>query len=113
MNLVEVDVVDGGVSLAGTTIPIDREVLARVTSGRALLGVRPEDLDVVDSGVAVTVELVEMLGADTYIYGRLAEGPLLVARVDPSVRPDLGSVIHVAPSRTYLFAADTDQPLLG
>ncbi len=113
MNLAEVDVVDAGVSLAGTTIPVDREVLAKVTSGRALLGVRPEDLDVVGSGVAITVELVEMLGADTYIYGRLSEGPLLVARVDPSIRPALGSVVHVMPSRTYLFAAEGDQSLLG
>jgi multiple sugar transport system ATP-binding protein len=113
MNLVDVPVVDGGVTLAGTTVPIDRAVLAKVTSGRALLGVRPEDLDVVDTGVAMTVELVEMLGADTYIYGRLADGPTLVARVDPSIRPALGSVIQVAPSRTYLFAADGDQALLG
>jgi multiple sugar transport system ATP-binding protein len=113
MNLVEAPVVDGGVSLAGVTVPVDRAVLAKAAFGRVLLGVRPEDLDVVDAGVPMTVELVEMLGADTFIYGRLADGPTLVARVDPSIRPAIGSTIQVMPSRSYLFATDGDQLLLG
>jgi multiple sugar transport system ATP-binding protein len=71
MNVVDVAIVDGGVDLAGTIVPVERTVLDQASSGRVLLGMRPEDLRLEDSGAAMTVQLVEMLGADAYVYGRL------------------------------------------
>src|SRR6478735_69107 len=70
MNLMEVPVVDGGVDLHGHTVPISREDLAGV--GKTVtLGVRPEDLDLSTdtAGIPVTVDVVEELGADAFIYG--------------------------------------------
>ena len=116
MNLVEVPIVDGGVDLAGCQVPVDRSVLARATEGRVLLGVRPEDLRIESGGTAMTVDLVEALGADTYVYGTVAmpAGPvMMVARTVPSARPDIGSTVQVRPARTYVFAVDGHQERLG
>ena len=51
-------------------MPIAREDLAGVGKD-VTLGVRPEDLELSSdaSGIPVTVDVVEELGADAYIYG--------------------------------------------
>jgi len=116
MNVVEVAVVDGGVDLAGTIVPVERTVLDQAASGRVLLGVRPEDLRLDDSGVPMTVELVEMLGADAYVYGRVdssgggeGSGATLVLRCDPGARPEVGAVVRVRPTAAHVFHADGEQ----
>ena len=46
------------------------------------LGVRPEDMTVSDGGeLSATVEVVEQLGGETIVYGRLADGQALVAKL--------------------------------
>ncbi len=115
MNLVDVPVVDGGVDLGGLVVPVERAVLAKASSDRVLLGVRPENLRIADDGAALTVDLVEALGADTFVYGTLQTpaGPVtLVARTQPSVRPALGSTIHVRPESCYVFSPDGTQDRL-
>jgi sn-glycerol 3-phosphate transport system ATP-binding protein len=78
-------------------------------AGRAqILGIRPEHLDVTaGNGWAVTVETVELLGAERLIYGRI-NGEQIIVRVEegtPRTRnPD--SVIHVAPRADRLHAFD-------
>ena len=112
MNIVETPIVDGGVDLGGITVPVSRETLARASSDRVLLGVRPEDMRIVDTGAPLQVELVEALGADTYVYGSLAtpSGTVpLVIRTHPSVRPVLGSTLYVAPSHVYTFDTEGDR----
>lgn len=112
MNIVETPIVDGGVDLGGITVPVSRETLARASSDRVLLGVRPEDMRIVDTGAPLQVELVEALGADTYVYGSLAtpSGAVpLVIRTHPSVRPELGSTLYVAPSHVYTFDTEGDR----
>ena len=116
MNLVETPIVDGGVDLAGSTVPVSREVLSGSSGNSVLLGIRPEDLRMSDTGAAMTVELVEALGADTYIYGTIATGggrTSMVLRAEPSVRPEIGSTVTVAPTRTYVFDTQGDKRRLG
>ena len=110
MNIVDVAIVDGGVDFAGTIVPVERSILAQASSGRVLLGVRPEDLRIDDAGAPMTVQLVEMLGADAYVYGRLdgSQSPL-VARCDPAGRPEVGAVVRVRPAQTHVFHAEGDQ----
>ena len=110
MNVVDVAIVDGGVDLAGTIVPVERTVLDQASSARVLLGMRPEDLRLEDSGAAMTVQLVEMLGADAYVYGRLdGSEATLVARCDPASRPEVGTVVHVRPTQTHVFQVEGDQ----
>ena len=91
-------------------MPVERSILAQASSGRVLLGVRPEDLRIDDAGAPMTVQLVEMLGADAYVYGRLdgSQSPL-VARCDPAGRPEVGAAVRVRPAQTHVFHAEGDQ----
>ena len=115
MNLIEVPIVDGGVALGGVTVPIERSILDKATGPRVLLGVRPEDLPLADSGPAVTVELVENLGADNFVHGVIADDQgnnvPLVAR--GKSMPNMGDVVHVQPTRTYVFDLAGDQPRIS
>jgi multiple sugar transport system ATP-binding protein len=114
MNLITADIVDGGVQFNGVPLPIERSVLDKATGAHVIVGVRPEDLHIAESGPEMTVTLVEELGADTYVYGsftaRDGSSVSLVAR-DQSHRPSprIGETVHIDPQRTYVFDAQGDQ----
>ncbi|WP_222195851.1 ABC transporter ATP-binding protein [Modestobacter italicus] len=109
MNQLELPVVDGGVQFGDSTLPVDRAALALAGDQRVLVGVRPEDLQLAEHGLPVTVDVVEELGADGFVYGHTviagAEHPVVV-RVDGRRVPARSSTIHVRPepARTHLFA---------
>jgi multiple sugar transport system ATP-binding protein len=114
MNLFDVPVVDGGVKFGTTIHPIERSLLTGVGE-EVTLGVRPEDLTIsMDSGgLPVTVEVVEELGADAYIYGSTTESageikPIIV-RVDGRTPPEKGAVVHLTPKgeHVHLFHTET------
>jgi multiple sugar transport system ATP-binding protein len=110
MNLIPTTSVDGGVTLGATTYPVPREVLAK--AGKNItLGVRPEDLDVAETGIPVTVELVEELGADANVHGSLRTGESdnpIVARVDGRKPPGKGETVHFIPKQGHVHLFDTD-----
>ena len=116
MNLARVPITDGGVDFGGHHVPVERDVLAKSSGSEVILGVRPEALRVGDIGVAMSVTLVEDLGADTYIHGTVAlpSGATdMVARTGPGsgIRP--GAEIRVAPELHYIFDTEGDQLRLG
>jgi multiple sugar transport system ATP-binding protein len=114
MNLFDVPVVDGGVKFGTVTHPIARDLLTGV-GPEVTLGVRPEDLTIraEGEGLPVTVEVVEELGADAYIYGSTTEtaGDIkpIIVRVDGRTPPKKGSVVHLSPKgeHVHLFHAET------
>ncbi len=120
MNLLELPVAEGGVKFGESVLPIAREHLAK--AGKTVtVGVRPEDLVVADSGqgLPVTVDVVEELGADAYIYGSTqahqvdAEGDTelpkpFIARVDGRRPPEKGSIINLAPQEGHLHVFNTE-----
>ena len=71
MNLLSGTTAGDGIAVVdGVDFPIERSAAARAT-GTVTLGVRPEAWRVVgpeDPGFAVTVQVVEELGADSYLY---------------------------------------------
>ncbi|GAB3768631.1 sn-glycerol-3-phosphate import ATP-binding protein UgpC [Ramlibacter monticola] len=86
-------------------------LLKDVPGGRAgaLLGVRPEHLDVGDGGWEMRTDTVELLGAERLIYGRVGEEPIIV-RVEEDHRvPAAGQVIRVRPraDRLHWFDASS------
>ena len=113
MNIIAAPIVDGGVDLNGYTVPVDRTFLDKAASGKVLVGVRPEDLELAGEGADMTVTLVEELGADTYVYGTFkafdGSNVDLVARGQGMAAPKIGSVVKVRPSRTYVFDSEGDQ----
>ncbi|MCX2724326.1 sn-glycerol-3-phosphate import ATP-binding protein UgpC [Roseibium salinum] len=82
-----------------------------------VLGVRPEHLEVVDGpasgdGVAleVTVDVLEPVGAETYIYASFDEGgPEIVVRVSSHAVHHVGERLHLraAPDYVHFFDPDT------
>ena len=112
MNIIPSLITEGGVDMNGHLVPIERDVLAKATATKVILGVRPEDLALATEGADMTVTLVEELGADTYVYGTYAgpDGPVdLVARGQGMAAPKIGTVVKVSPTRIYVFDSEGAQ----
>lgn len=116
MNMATATKVDGGASVNGFTIPVERSILDQASGSEVLVGVRPEDLHLADEGIEMTVTVVEELGADTFVYGQFtgADGRNvdLVARDRGFHAPRIGSTARVRPERIYVFDTAGDQKRL-
>ncbi|RII13801.1 Trehalose import ATP-binding protein SugC [Streptomyces sp. YIM 130001] len=137
MNLVEVPITDGGVKFGNSVVPVGRDALSTASDkgdSTVTVGVRPEHFDIVEqngeaakslskestdspAGLAVTVNVVEELGADAYIYGTAevagGEQKDLVVRVSGRSVPDKGAQLHVVPrpGETHVFSTSTGERL--
>jgi multiple sugar transport system ATP-binding protein len=126
MNLLDVSVVDGGVKVGSSTIPVARADLSKAHADAVTVGVRPEDLNLVNEGqgIPVVVDVVEELGADAYIYGTAtvhqhrdeddqADAPErpFIARVDGRRPPQKGETVYLAPKEghIHMFNAETGE----
>jgi multiple sugar transport system ATP-binding protein len=109
MNLFTVPVVDGAVSLGGQTLALPTEIAA--AAAELSVGIRPEQLHIADHGIAVEVDFVEELGADTYLYGRTV-GPQspqsVIARAPGGTDVRRGDRIslHLDVAELHFFAPD-------
>lgn len=130
MNLVEVPITDGGVKFGNSVVSVEREALSSATAKgdtTVTVGCRPEHFDLVNgdggglkkdehAGLAVSVDVVEELGADGYVYGNAEIGGKekeLVIRVSGREVPEKGSTIHVVPraGETHVFSTSTGERL--
>jgi multiple sugar transport system ATP-binding protein len=105
MNLKTVPLTAGGAQLDGLTVPLTRSALETASAAgltEVTFGVRPESLRLAsadEEGVELTVELVEELGADAYVYGSVRIGgqpERFIVRVDGRTPPALGQHVKVA-----------------
>ncbi|KTR04756.1 ABC transporter ATP-binding protein [Curtobacterium luteum] len=113
MNLLPADVVEGGIKFGTLNHPIDRDTLSNARSGNITVGIRPEDVVVSTSGegLPVTVDVVEELGADGYLYGHAdvnGQRTDIVARVDGRSHPSIGDTIVITPKQGHVHAFDTE-----
>ncbi len=82
-----------------------------------IVGIRPEHLDITDTGWALHVEAVEMLGAERLVYGRWSHGSgkemVIVRTEEADAVPVIGTTIHVTPrpDRLHSFDAKTGKRL--
>jgi sn-glycerol 3-phosphate transport system ATP-binding protein len=103
MNLLEGLASGSRFTVGGVTLDLPA---AAPREGKLLLGVRPEHADAAASGWPVKVEMVEMLGAERLLYGKLGES-LFTVRVDATLPvPALGSTIALAVSAEHLHWFD-------
>jgi sn-glycerol 3-phosphate transport system ATP-binding protein len=79
----------------------------------AILGIRPEHLQISGTGWPVLVETIEMLGAERLIYGRYQDEFLIVRTEESMAAPALGQTIHVTPrpDRLHWFDAASGKRL--
>ncbi|MFJ4296050.1 ABC transporter ATP-binding protein [Curtobacterium sp. SP.BCp] len=113
MNLLPADVVEGGIKFGTLNHAIDRDTLSNARSGNITVGIRPEDVIVSTSGegLPVTVDVVEELGADGYLYGHAdvnGQRTDIVARVDGRSHPSIGDTIVISPKQGHVHAFDTE-----
>jgi multiple sugar transport system ATP-binding protein len=102
MNLLTLPVTNGSVELGGVHVD--------VPAGRSsiVLGVRPESMDLAHDGLPAQVEIVEEIGADSFVYCQSDVGRL-VARTEAKKAPAREERVSLRPraEEAHLFDAET------
>ena len=133
MNLGDFRVENGEAVLGEARVPLTRatiDALSATDNGKVILGFRPESLDRVPTGgpgtIPVTVNLVEELGSDAYVYGELSgsrelaehlgsgeDSDQVIVRIDPRDVPAKGETIHVRirEGEQHVFSSATGERL--
>jgi multiple sugar transport system ATP-binding protein len=124
MNLRATKLVPEGAVLSGTVLPLATDLVGATRAAgldEVTMGLRPESGSLSPAGtagtLALTVRLVEELGADAYVYGALEEdGPddkPWVVRCDGRAAPRIGDRVGVVvqASDAHLFNRRTGQRL--
>ncbi|MFT4051242.1 MAG: sn-glycerol-3-phosphate ABC transporter ATP-binding protein UgpC [Microbacterium sp.] len=112
MNLFPVDLAEGGIQFGSAVVDADIDRPTKATQVTA--GVRPEDIVVNPAdgqGLTVTVDLVEELGADGYLYGHSeisGKRTDIVARVNGRIHPNAGETVILAPIPHHVHAFDIE-----
>ncbi|WP_415971251.1 ABC transporter ATP-binding protein [Rhodococcus sp. 077-4] len=112
MNLVDAPVRDGAAVLGELRIPVPSSAGERV-----VVGVRPESWDLVGegTGLQLTVELIEELGAESFVYasapssdgGWTTTSGRMSVRVDRKLSIALAETIRLVPRLDELFFFDS------
>ncbi len=101
MNFVPAEVEGHTVRLAtGAIYPLP----ASRPAGPVTLGVRPEHISLAESGIPLSVELVEPLGSETLVHGRMADGTPLLAKLNGATL--VGDAVHVTLDAAELHLFD-------
>jgi multiple sugar transport system ATP-binding protein len=114
MNLFTVPVTDGGVRFGEQLVPASWDALA-AADREVLLGVRPEHLQIVETGgLAVDVDVLEELGSEAFVFGHTrihGRDESIVVRVDWRNPPAKGQTIQVRAEEqhTHVFSAATGE----
>jgi multiple sugar transport system ATP-binding protein len=117
MNLLNGVAVNGEVRIGDYLVPVD-PTAAKKMSGNVVVGVRPENWRLVGpgEGIPVTVNVIEELGADAYVYGTCeAQGTPhdLIVRAAGRNSTHKGDVLHVTtdPAHVHVFDKETGERL--
>ena len=112
MNLLPSKISGVGFEWGNTKVPHRGKKFDAGEGLSVLVGARPEDLEInTKSGIEITVELVEELGADGYIYGQAKiadEMHSIAVRVDGRSHPERGEKVFVMPKPEHLHVFDKE-----
>ena len=115
MNFIEVTVEETGADKVAVKDAAGRRYEAAVSGeglkpgDAAVLGIRPDHLDIVrDGGVPVTVQAIEQLGGESYLYCETESGAKLTAHISGQTAVKRGDTAHAVfrPEFTHLFRKD-------
>ncbi|WP_306364531.1 ABC transporter ATP-binding protein [Nocardia sp. CC227C] len=114
MNLLTAPIHDGRAVLNGLSIPVPRKA---ITGGQIVVGIRPESWEVTTdpaNALSVEVELLEELGAESFLYSHgvtdewSSRSGKVVARVDRRFQVALGDRLRLTPKADEVFFFDAD-----
>ncbi len=115
MNFVDAEVSSDGASVAlpnGEALPLEQNGGGDLGGRAVTLGVRPEHVSITDDSEArlhLTVEIVEQLGADTLVHGRLKDTTSDMTLRLPGIRQyHTGAVLPLAISAPHLHLFDRE-----
>src|SRR5919109_3832491 len=112
MNFIPVTVSGSTAKGSGLEVPLPQAPGIE----KGVLGVRPEDLsnEIRDGHpeVDMQVDVLEVLGSDQYLYGRLGSDDV-IARVPPQFKVSAGDRVRLAINKDqmHLFDAETEQAI--
>ena len=127
MNFMEVNVgSDGGtavVSAEDVRLSVGDQNARGLSSrvgGRVIMGIRPEHLMLGESGAQgrgfdVHVEVVEQLGSEIVVEGRVGPNRITIARIAAETPLASGDKIRISaqPGRLHFFDLETELPIAG
>jgi sn-glycerol 3-phosphate transport system ATP-binding protein len=103
MNLLPAEIRGGAVVLGGTVL-----AASELSDRRVRLGIRPEHLVADPAGLALAVELVEPLGAETLVHGRLNGAAVIVRLAAGDPVPD---TVALPSPHLHLYDVDNGRRL--
>ncbi|EKE71508.1 sn-glycerol-3-phosphate import ATP-binding protein UgpC [Oceanibaculum indicum] len=115
MNFLPATLSDGGrtADLGGVMLPLNGGVRGAADGKPVVLGIRPEHLqqqaEAAPGTLEVAVDLVEMLGADTLVYGTIQGTEAhLTARLPGVAQFRAGDTLHLRPADNELHLFDKE-----
>jgi multiple sugar transport system ATP-binding protein len=108
---------DGSVSLGGVELHLPNGAAGRAGCD-VIVGLRPEALELAADGMPASVEVVEEIGADSYVFAAAESGgeqTKLVARVETKHAPERGQRVNLRPraGEAHLFDPESGLRLAG
>jgi multiple sugar transport system ATP-binding protein len=107
MNVFTAEATDGAVRFAGS----GKIEIADVSPATAMLGVRPENMQIAAAGqgnIDAKVDVVERLGSDTYVYLSLGHGDLVTVRLPGNACFSVGDTVSLRLDAAALHLFDAD-----
>jgi len=105
MNFLSATLLPGGGAVRLARGEVITLPCAAGTAGAVTLGIRPEHISLHAGGIRLTVELVEPLGSETLVHGRMDDGTALLAKL-PGAAPVAERIeVTLAQSELHLFDA--------
>ena len=102
MNLFPATVTNAGATFASLVVPVTPEQRSELTSDKVRIGVRPDgwvlgSAESTDAGLQATVEVVEELGTEAFVYGTTDDATPIVTKTEGMTTIDRGDMISLTP----------------
>ncbi|WPB83049.1 sn-glycerol-3-phosphate ABC transporter ATP-binding protein UgpC [Sediminicoccus rosea] len=115
MNFLPATLMEGGgaarLDTNGLVLPFADGPRAGVAGRKLTLGIRPEHLQIGQGGLDVRVELVEPLGGESVLHGRLPDGTALTARLPGANYADGPMGVILPLESLHVFDGETGKRL--
>jgi sn-glycerol 3-phosphate transport system ATP-binding protein len=116
MNLLPATLTHGGTAATlglGLVVPFADGRRPGAQGRTLIVGIRPEHLRLDPAGTVIQIDLVEPLGSETVVIGRLPDGELLSVKLAGAAPPGETLAVAIEPAHLHVFDAETGLRLEG